>query len=465
MNNEQWPQKRMSGPNQQSIKLAIIGFIILVLLIPIIWIGVLANERNQRKEGVVREIAGKWGDAQVVSGPFISVPYGVSITEFSSDRQAVKRMSTRYLHFAPENLIIDGNIQAVTHKRGIYKVSGYKAELDFEADFSACSLENPVYADLDLRWDEAVVSFDLQDQRGLKNITANINDEALVFNRSDGILSISRISGDGASGEQYAKQRYHSAPSQTDFKLAAKMPLDCRASDMKLKIHLSISGTQMLSFSASALTEKISLNGDWPSPSFIGDMLPDKREVDARGFSATWQQNSLNSGIKKTWTSEEPLLQLSNMGVEFLIMVDSYRQTTRSLKYSVLFLLLTFLTFFFAEVMSKQKIHPVQYIMVGFGLVLFYLLLLSLSEHIAFVWAYLIAATGVVLQISMYCFSILKSRKFALRVGALLSILYVLLYLLLRLQDNALLIGSVSLFILLSVAMYVIRNVNWYSTD
>jgi inner membrane protein len=102
---------------------------------------------------------------------------------------------------------------------------------------------------------------------------------------------------------------------------------------------------------------------------------------------------------------------------------------------------------------------------VGFGLVLFYLLLLSLSEHIAFVWAYLIAATGVVLQISMYCFSILKSRKFALRVGALLSILYVLLYLLLRLQDNALLIGSVSLFILLSVAMYVIRNVNWYSTD
>lgn len=465
MNNEQWPQKRMSGPNQQSIKLAIIGFIILVLLIPIIWIGVLANERNQRKEGVVREIAGKWGDAQVVSGPFISVPYGVSITEFSSDRQAVKRMSTRYLHFAPENLIIAGNIQAVTHKRGIYKVSGYKAELDLEADFSACSLENPVYADLDLRWDEALISFDLQDQRGLKNITANINDEALVFNRSDGILSISRISGDGASGEQYAKERYRSAPAQTNFKLAAKMPLDCRASDMKLNIHLSVSGTQMLSFSASALTEKISLNGDWPSPSFIGDMLPDKREVDARGFSATWQQNSLNSGIKKAWTSEEPLLQLSNMGVEFLIMVDSYRQTTRSLKYSVLFLLLTFLTFFFAEVMSKQKIHPVQYIMVGFGLVLFYLLLLSLSEHISFVWAYLIAATGVVLQISMYCFSILKSRKFAMRVGALLSILYVLLYLLLRLQDNALLIGSVSLFILLSVAMYVIRNVNWYSTD
>ncbi|MDD4805555.1 MAG: inner membrane CreD family protein, partial [Candidatus Cloacimonetes bacterium] len=130
-----------------------------------------------------------------------------------------------------------------------------------------------------------------------------------------------------------------------------------------------------------------------------------------------------------------------------------------------LFLILTFMTFFFAEIMANQKIHPIQYLMVGCGLLVFYLLLLSISEHIAFGYAYLIAATGVILQISLYCFSILKTRKFALQVGALLSFLYIFLYILLRLQDNALLIGSISLFILLSLAMYIIRNVNWYRSE
>ena len=159
------------------------------------------------------------------------------------------------------------------------------------------------------------------------------------------------------------------------------------------------------------------------------------------------------------------MLQLSNLGVNFLIMVDSYQQTTRALKYAVLFLILTFMTFFFAEIMANQKIHPIQYLMVGCGLLVFYLLLLSISEHIAFGYAYLIAATGVILQISLYCCSILKTRKFALQVGALLSFLYIFLYILLRLQDNALLIGSISLFILLSLAMYIIRNVNWYRSE
>jgi len=228
---------------------------------------------------------------------------------------------------------------------------------------------------------------------------------------------------------------------------------------------MEISGTQQLNFASSALQEKVILEGDWLAPSFIGDMLPESRSIDSKGFKATWRTTNLNSGIKKLWSSDELMLQLSNLGVNFLIMVDSYQQTTRALKYSVLFLLLTFMTFFFAETMAKQKIHPIQYLMVGCGLLVFYLLLLSISEHISFAWSYLIAATGVILQISMYCYSILKTRSFALKVGALLVFLYVFLYVLLRLQDSALLIGSISLFVLLSVAMYIIRNVNWYSQD
>jgi inner membrane protein len=121
------------------------------------------------------------------------------------------------------------------------------------------------------------------------------------------------------------------------------------------------------------------------------------------------------------------------------------------------------MTFFFAETISRQRIHPIQYLMVGCSLILFYLLLLSISEHLSFGLSYLIAAFGVIIQISLYCFTILRTRKFALQVGSILAGVYAFLYILLRLEDSALLVGSIGLFVLLAIAMYVIRNVNWYN--
>lgn len=466
MNGNQVIKHPNAENNRQLLKLALIAFIILLLLIPVAWISSIIRERYHRKESVVSEIAGKWGASQIVSGPFISVPYSVFVKSVDENNKLSSVETTRYLHFAADSLKINGDISTVTHKRGIFRVTGYKAELDLAADFSACVPENPAFAELPLRWDEALLSFDLDDQRGLKEIDGSINGMPLVFNRAEGVLSVSSLpevpdlkgTFSGYRGESKVEK-------QTEFKLAAKLPLDSNANATSVKMRFSITGTQQLNFASSALQESVHLKGDWPSPSFIGDMLPDQRNVDAKGFTASWRSNNLNSGIKKNWSGDEPMLQLSNLGVNFLIMVDSYQQTTRALKYAVLFLILTFMTFFFAEIMANQKIHPIQYLMVGCGLLVFYLLLLSISEHIAFGYAYLIAATGVILQISLYCFSILKTRKFALQVGALLSFLYIFLYILLRLQDNALLIGSISLFILLSFAMYIIRNVNWYRSE
>lgn len=464
MNTEQFVRQAGSKTNMQMFKLLIIGFMILVLLIPVAWISTLIRERYQRKESVIKEIAGKWGGAQIVSGPFISIPYSVWVK--NSDEHKVERSTeiTRYIYLAPDSMRINGKIETVTHKRGIFKVTGYKADLDLSASFAAAVMDNPAYLELPLRWNEALVSFDLDDQRGMKEISGKLDDQDLVFNRSQGVLSVSSLPETSNLKDTFSAYRGESKElKNTDFKLAAKLPIDARGSDFELKIRVLMTGTQQLNFASSALNETVLLSGDWPSPSFIGDTLPESRSVDSNGFEASWRTNDLNSGIKKLWTSEEPLLQLSNLGVNFLIMVDSYQQTTRALKYSVLFLLLTFMTFFLAEIMANQRIHPIQYMMVGCGLVIFYLLLLSLSEHIPFIWAYLIAAVGVILQISLYCISILKTRRFGLQVGALLTFLYVFLYILLRLQDSALLIGSISLFILLSVAMYIIRKINWYN--
>lgn len=454
------------GSKQHMWKLGFIALLILLLMIPVAWISSIIRERYQRKTSVIEEIAGKWGGSQIVSGPFISVPYSVLSKSLNADNKEISTLVTKYIHIAPDSMKVMGEIKTVSHKRGIFRVTGYRAELDLNADFAAYTLDNPALMELPLRWDEALVSFDLNDQRGMKEIKGTLNAQALVFNRSEGVLAISSMPETIQLKDTYSG--YHGDSQEkkaVDFKLEARVPVDCRDQATKINIRMSISGTQQLNFASSALKENVDLAGDWPSPSFIGDFLPESRTVDKSGFKASWQSNNLSSGIKKTWTSDEPMLQLSNLGVNFLIMVDSYQQTTRSLKYSVLFLLLTFMTFFFAEIMTRQKIHPIQYLMVGCGLLVFYLLLLSISEHIAFAWSYLIAALGVILQISLYCFSILKTRKFALQVGALLSFLYVFLYVLLRLQDSALLIGSISLFLLLSLAMYIIRNVNWYNQE
>ncbi|MDD4310085.1 MAG: cell envelope integrity protein CreD [Candidatus Cloacimonetes bacterium] len=466
MNTEQIIKSAGNKSNVQIWKLLIIGFLILILMIPVAWISSIIRERYQRKESVVSEIAGKWGASQIVSGPFISIPY--TALEKNPDPDSKLRLIelTKYIYLAPDSLQVLGKIKTVIHQRGIFKVTGYIADVDLNANFSAAIIDNPAYRDLPLRWDEALVSFDLDDQRGMKEISGTLNDQPLVFNRSEGVLSVSSLPETGDLKNTFSAYKGDAKEvKQTDFKLAAKVLSDIRSGNNSICIHMEISGTQQLNFASSALQEKVILEGDWLAPSFIGDMLPESRSIDSKGFKATWRTTNLNSGIKKLWSSDEPMLQLSNLGVNFLIMVDSYQQTTRALKYSVLFLLLTFMTFFFAETMAKQKIHPIQYLMVGCGLLVFYLLLLSISEHISFAWSYLIAATGVILQISMYCYSILKTRSFALKVGALLVFLYVFLYVLLRLQDSALLIGSISLFVLLSVAMYIIRNVNWYSQD
>lgn len=466
MNIEQNIKHAGSWSNKHMWKLAFVALITLILMIPVAWISSIIRERYNRKTSVIEEIAGKWGGSQIVSGPILSIPYSVKVKSTTDDGKELITEVDKYIHIAPDSIRVQGKVETVMHQRGIFKVTGYKAALDIKASFAPYAVDNPAYSELPLRWNDALLCFDIDDQRGMKEIKGDANGAPLVFNRSEGVLSIISLPETTNLKDTFSAYKGDAQEKQEqNFKLEAKVPVDNRAEAITINIKTTISGTQQLNFASSALSESVNLEGDWQSPSFIGDLLPESRTVNAEGFKASWHTSNLNNGIKKTWTSDEPTLQLSNLGVNFLIMVDNYQQTTRSLKYSVLFLLLTFMTFFFAEIMTRQRIHPIQYLMVGFGLLIFYLLLLSISEHIAFAWSYLIAASGVILQISLYCYSILKTRRFALQVASLLSFLYVFLYVLLRLQDSALLIGSISLFVLLSLAMYIIRNVNWYSQD
>ncbi|MFO7659510.1 MAG: cell envelope integrity protein CreD [Candidatus Cloacimonadaceae bacterium] len=448
-------------------KLILIGFLILVLMIPVFWIVTLVNERHNRSDSVMEEIASKWGAEQLISGPFISVPYYEA--EELTDRDSTKRLKTvtRYLYLTPDSLNITGSVESTTHRRSFFEVPGYKANISL-----GCSIPMSIDADVLPQevvpdWKNALLIFDVKDNRGLKELTGIINGQPLIFRQSYNVLKLSQIYQpdiESSENQRRLKYKYHSDNNELFFKYEAKIPIQPQE-PTKISLNLTLTGTQQLSFLASALKETINLSGDWPSPSFNGDILPDSREVTSQGFTSRWQTSYLNTGNKAYWTSKELNLHYSVLGVSFLMTVNSYQQSTRTLKYSILFLLLTFMTFYFAEITSRQRIHPIQYLMVGCSLIIFYLLLLSLSEHLGFGWSYLIAAAGVILQITLYCYTILRTRKFAVQTGGMLTALYVFLYILLQLEDIALLVGSISLFAMLGVAMYAVRNVKWYNQE
>jgi len=441
-------------------KLFIIGFIILVLMIPVAWISSIIHERNNRKESVVEEIAAKSGGSQVVAGPFISVPYTVSYLE-----NGAYKYRTNYLHITPENLKVTGKVESTTHQRGIFKVPGYTANLSMEGSFPAVIETSEATGNVIPDWANARLTFCIGDDIGLKSLKADFNGTPLIFRGYDGFLTISYLKDKPGASKRIPYDGKDTSEPAFDCRFAAKLPSAAKLESAKVKLNLVLTGTEELTLLASALNESIDLSGNWTSPSFDGDVLPDSRKVSSTGFTAQWNTNYLSTGNKPLWTNVDTTLRLSRLSTKFIVMVDSYQQTTRTLKYCILFLLLTFMAFFFTETVTRQRIHPIQYLMVGSSLIVFYLLLLSISEHLGFGWSYLLAAFAVILQISLYSYTILRTRSFAVKIGALLTGIYAFLYVLLRLEDSALLVGSIGLFILLGIAMYLIRNINWYNQE
>ncbi|MDP3975907.1 MAG: inner membrane CreD family protein, partial [bacterium] len=200
---------------------------------------------------------------------------------------------------------------------------------------------------------------------------------------------------------------------------------------------------------------------------FMGGFLPAESNLSDKGFTAHWSVYSFNRGFPQQWTTASPslprgALQSSEFGVDLLTTVNTYQQNSRSLKYAMLFLLLTFTSYFLFEVLSKMRIHPLQYLFVGFAMCVFYLLLLSMSEHIAFLSSYLISSAATVVLISLYSVWVLRGKLRALLMAFLLTFIYGYLYVLLQLQDYALLIGSLSLFVVLALVMFLTRKLDWY---
>jgi inner membrane protein len=419
-----------------TFKIGTISFLILLMLIPTGMIRSLIQERQATGMEVENEISEKWGTRQTVTGPILIIPYA-KLDYYLKDQKIVKQ----YLHVLPESLKINGEVTPEIRYRGIYKVVAYHSDMDVSGKFTLPDFEKLQIPQENILWNEASLLVGISDMRGIQNdIKINWNDETLQV--SPGIDSYHGIGYSGFS---------------TAFPVIEEMK------SYNFDFDLKLNGSGNLKFVPVGKTTDIEISSVWNTPSFTGAFLPDERQINDSGFVAKWNILQLNRNFPQTWVNNKYNIEESAFGVNLLLPVDQYQKSMRSAKYAIMFIALTFIIFLFVEILNKKRIHPVQYILVSFGLLLFYTLLLSLAEHIGFNFAYVISGVAIVGLITSYSQSIFKKTKLTLIMGGALSFLYIFLFVVLQLQDFALLLGSIGLFIILAIIMYLSRKIDWYS--
>lgn len=424
--------------NAVLIKVSAIAFLTLALLIPMSLISSLVMERQSRQREAISEISSKWGAEQKVTGPILAVPFQTYDIDKDSKRiNIVKHLA----YFLPENINITGQMNPEVRYRGIFQVAVYSSKLNVEGYFKAPEVEVSD-KNFEVNWNDAFITLGISDLRGIKEeIKFNWND--IKMNCEPGV----KISNLIKSGVTINK------------------PLlpELKTKEYHFKFDLSLNGSKSLRFVPLGKETLVSIKSSWANPSFEGAFLPENRNILITGFTADWKVLELNRNYPQKWNDSQVEFESSDFGVSLLLPIEAYQITERSMKYSILFIALTFTVFFFVEIMRKLKVHPIQYVLVGFSLCLFYLLLLSLSEQIGFGPAYIIASAAIVLMIGSYSRSIFKSNKLTIILTSILVLLYGFLYILLQMQDYALLMGSVGLFIILGSVMYLSHKIDWYS--
>jgi inner membrane protein len=428
-----------------AIKFLVLGVLAVLFTVVFAVIGGIRADRERYRAQVVREVSQSTAGPQVVTGPLLVVPYRqrteYRTTDSLTGRIVVgERLVDRQLVVLPDSLSIAGTAAVDARKRGIHEARVLDADLMVNATFRAAG---PAVARDVAEWGAPFVVVGVTDSRGLRR-TPEITWNGAPMAVTPG----SRV--------RWATHGFAADP-------GAWSPIDGAPAQVRLRLRLT--GTERLSFVPVGKETEVRLTSPWPHPSFQGRILPDTREIRADGFQATWHLSHFASGIEdvvpRLRDEGGDVFAGYDFGVSFISPIDVYRLTDRAVKYGMLFVLLTFVGFLLFEVLRRLDIHPVQYGLVGFALATFFLLLLSLSEHIAFAIAYLLASAACLGLIIYYVTHVLRSRGRALGFGAGLAALYALLYVVLRSEDYALLLGTLVVFGVLAFVMVATRRVDW----
>jgi inner membrane protein len=421
--------------NSVGLKLALIAFLSLLLMIPAMMIMNLIREREQRSNETINEVTALWGNEQTLTAPVLTL----QVVTLPKPGQNATGSITRYVHFLPENLKITGNAEPEVRHRGIYRVVTYRSKLHVTGNFLPPDLEALKISREDISSIDAWIEIGIPDMRGInQNIQIHWGD------------SVSPVI-PGTISREIVPSGIH-APVRIGF-----------TSPVAFSFDVDLNGSSGLNFIPLGKETNVDLTSTWTSPKFKGAFIPDNQKVDENGFTAHWNILQLNRNYPQQWIDNQYKVDESSFGVDLITQVDTYQKSMRSAKYAILFIVLTFLVFFFAEIMTSVRIHIFNYLLVGIALCIFYSLLTALAEYIHFTIAYLIAGTVIIGMIAVYAHSLYSKKQVTLTVTMTLAALYIYLFVILQLANYSLIIGNIGLVFILGLVMYFSRKIDWYS--
>ena len=445
-----YPKPEKKFTQTFTFKVLFIAILSLLLLIPSLMISSLGEERKQTATAAENEIASKWGLPQQVTGPVIAIPY------YQGKQQKVN-------YILPKTLNINADIKSQTLYRSIYEAVVYNSSIDIDGIFNIHDLL-PNLEDSDkILLDEAYIELGISDLSGIsKKMQLQLGDKTVDVNDGGSDSNIqSEINLPGSEKPKQLKMGENTPEAGTrgiDACVAkAKMDLSemAQSTSIPFKLHLDLKGSETLNFAPVGEVTKIHVKGDCATPSFNGNFLPTERNVAPDGFEASWEVISINRPYPQAFSgNRSDEIAASQVQVGLRIPVDRFQKTERAIKYALLVIVLTFIAALFSEFKLRRHINVFQYLLIGLALVLFYSLLLSMSEHMAFALAYLIATLMTAGLVTTYLFGVLKVKKQAIIIGVMLLFMYAYIFVLLNLESYALLAGSIGLFIILSAIMY-----------
>ena len=432
--------------NSMTTRFIIIGIIAMIMLIPLGKISSIVDERSSLHNTVLSDIASQWGRPQVVTGPALILPIIEKYNAYETVKDKEGNEKVELKHYTrnrnvvilPKLLNKEIGLNEHYRYRSIYKSLVYTANIKVEGEFDIPDISK-ISDDLaEVRYDKAYILMGLSDTKAIEKVSSlSLNTKSFSF-------------------EPGTKLNLNGIPSG----FHAPVLLNKKENKYNFSFDLKTNGSSSIRFSAFGEESTINVKSSWKHPSFQGSILPMERNISENGFTAKWKIPSLARNFPQTWIHELHTYNLSQLltGVDLYEPIALYSLVNRSIKYGVLFIILTFLTFLVFEMTQKSKLHYVQYVLIGFSLGMFFLTLLSLSEHIAFLNAYIGASAITIVSISIYTWFSNKSVKQFGTILLLLTALYAIIYSLLQLEDYALLMGTGLLLFILFVLMWITRN-------
>ena len=437
-------RRRFGGGWEAVKRVAFFIILVLVMLVPLDMVEGVVRERAATKAQVEEEIGAQWGPPQIISGPVLVVPYEAARVRATSDGQQRTFMETRYAIFTPEKLDINARSAAERRYKSIYEMLVYGAEVTIVGRFTTPDFAAHSVPATQVKWQSATLVLGISGVRAVKSVSLNaagadraIEAGVLPYHPfADGIRAAFPLQTIGANAQ----------PFSFEFKLA-------------------LNGRDNLSFQPLGRQSEIAMTSDWPHPNFTGTPLPDTREIRADGFDASWSVSHIATGSPLSWLVDEFTLEpdrVTTIGVALAEPGDVHQQTDRIVKYGILVIGLTFGTMFVVGALKRDRVHLVQYLLIGASITLFYLLLLSLAEQMDFGLSYLIASLVDIALVAWYAGATIR-RLLGWAVGAILVLVHAYMYVLLQMESYSLLSGTIGLLAALLGVMIATRKVDWFA--